>query len=123
MCWGSPNTRRTNLRPPHSNRNDNKLLIDIVWNRISRDMKAVVNVPEIYFNMVVVVVQGSTCIPLYAFSFLMVAVSFLMVGDDWVLPFFTVGESTTVTPSSADPSSEDAVTEGMLCLQTACESS
>lgn len=34
------------------------------------------------------------------------------MGDDWDLQL--VGESTTVTPSSADPSSEDVVTA--LCL-------
>ncbi len=35
--------------------------------------------------------------------------SFLMVGEDWVLPFATVGESTIVTPSSAESSSEAIV--------------
>lgn len=36
-----------------------------------------------------------------------------MIGDDADLPL--VGESMTVTPSSADPSSEDGV--AALCLQ------
>jgi hypothetical protein len=44
--------------------------------------------------------------------------SFLMVGDDCVLPFATVGDLTIVTPSSAEPSSEETVPGvAMLCLE------
>lgn len=45
--------------------------------------------------------------------------SLFTVGEDWVLPFLALGVSTivTLTPSSADPSSEEtrAPTE-LLCL-------
>jgi len=41
-----------------------------------------------------------------------------MVGDDWVLPFATVGDLTIVTPSSAEPSSEGAAPAvATLCLE------
>lgn len=46
--------------------------------------------------------RGKAFTPLHDFSF-------LIVGDDWVLCFAALGESTTVVPSSPEPSSEAVV--------------
>lgn len=41
------------------------------------------------------------------------ALSFLAEGEDWELPLATMGESTMVTPSSPEPSSEEATPESV----------
>ncbi len=47
------------------------------------------------------------------------AFSFSAEGEEWELPFATMGESTMVTPSSPEPSSEEATPESVVsCLVT-----